>query len=299
MPSDTVSKIIQNYEKISKDKLIQRYHRYIEPLNDKLSHNDYTIFEHELYIIPELDVSLFWNNLPQDKRKRIWDTLRRLQICSRIIVSSQNDEKNKSDEKEVKKEVVIEKSKDEFDLFKGVGSDGEKISMDTMEEEIDAGKVDGNPIMRMIKDKMNPDEISKQLQNVDKKQIQQMTKEVQQIISPHVNDPEVSGMLGDLIGDIGTELQQTDLSKGDLFENIMGIASKISTKMEKDKNINKCSPDKLLAPMQSLMKQIGLPSDLNITDPNILGSLLGQIGGNQSQQMQSILKMAQNKMGKK
>ena len=55
-----------------------------------------------------------------------------------------------------------------------------------------------------------------------------MTQEVKKIFDPHINDPEISGLFGSMINDIGNELKSTDLSKGDLFENILHIAEKMS-----------------------------------------------------------------------
>jgi hypothetical protein len=297
MPTDQVMKIIEIYEKINSQKIVSRYYTIANKLSDCIKNKDMSIFKESLYIIPEVDISFFWNNLPADKQKKIWYVMHRLLIYSQIIV--QNTETPTKKVHQENKQQTKQVNDDDVDLMKGVGENGSGASINTLGEEIDSGENDGNPLLNMVMSKMNPEEISKQLKNVDKKTITTMTNEVQKLISPHINDPEVSGMLGNMLNDIGDELQNTDLSKGDLFENILGIANKLSTKMKDDTTLGNCSPDKLLAPMQSLMKQIGLPSNMNPTDPAMMTKLLGQMGGKNSGQMQAMMNMMKNMEKKK
>lgn len=294
MPTEQVMKIISLFEKINKRKIISRYYIITNTLSEQIKNKDSNIFNKELFIIPEIDISFFWHNLPVDKQKKIWYVMHRLLIYSQIIVQHSTPKpQNEVENKQINNETNCEQNED-IDLMKGVGTNGTGASLDTLGCEIDAGAEDGNPLLKMVMDKMNPKEISKQLKNVDKDTISSMTDEVQKIIAPHINDPEVSGMLGNMLNDISDELQHTDLSKGDLFENIMGIANKLSTKMKDNDKLDNCTPDKLLAPIQSLMKQIGLPSNINPSDPSTLTALLGQIGGKNNGHMQAMMQMAQS-----
>jgi hypothetical protein len=295
MPTDQVMKIITLFDKINKQKIITRYYMITRELSEQIKTKDARIFNKELFIVPEIDISFFWKNLPSDKQKKVWYVMHRLLIYSQIIIQQSCPTQQNKTEKTHSKDENNEERDDDIDLMKGVGMNGTGASLDTLGDEIDAGAEDGNPLLKMVMDKMNPDEISKQLKNVDKNTISNMTGEVQKIIAPHINDPEVSGMLGNMLNDIGDELQHTDLSKGDLFENIMGIANKLSTKMKDDDKLGNCTPDKLLAPMQSLMRQMGLPSNINPADPSTMTALLGQLGGGKNNgQMQAMMQMAQN-----
>lgn len=116
-----------------------------------------------------------------------------------------------------------------------------------------------------------------------------MTQEVKKIFDPHISDPEVSGLFGNMINDIGNELKSTDLSKGDLFENILHIAEKMSQKMTTDASNNKCSPEKLLNATQNVMKDMGLPEGL---DPSQLLS-----GGNGMNALSGVMSNLFSKKG--
>lgn len=309
IPTASTQKILSKYEKINTMKIIKRYNNVMNPLKEKLTQRDVNLFSKPLFIIPEFDMSFFWDNLPVENKDHVWETLSRLLIYSNILLA------NPAQQAPVK---VIEKKKDpikEVNPFIGIGENNTNISVDSLRKEVESGKVDGNPIMKALKDKLNVDELSKQLQNVDKNSISQMTDEVKKIIAPHVDDPQVSGLIGDMLTNIGDELKNSDLSGGNLFETMLQIAEKMSTKLASDANNNKCSPEKLLASTQSIMKSIGLPENMN---PNemmagiagnghgdagnpmaaLMGMMTGGSGGNSDNTMAALMGMMNGMMKK-
>lgn len=275
VPTETTQKILSLYDKINMMKIIKRYHGIMSPLKDKLSGHDASIFVQCMFIIPEFNMSFFWENLPNDKRNYVWEVLMRLTIYSNIIVDNQKSNVTPDAPKNEPKQK--NKNTKEVNPFVGVGTDGTNISVDTLQGEIDAGKTDTNPMMNMLSNALNMDELSKQLKEVDKESISKMTDEVKKMIAPHVDDPQVSGMIGDMLTNISDELKNSDLSNGNLMGTMMKIAEKMSVKLSTE---GKCSPEKLLASTQSLMKSIGLPENMNPTDilakcdPSILSAVM-------------------------
>lgn len=292
VPQERTQQIIGKYEKLSIIKIAGRYNKIITQRKDLISKRDQSIFEKPFFIIPEVDLSFYWNNIPNTHHKIIWDTLTKLLICSNIILG-EHPHVNEQHQQNVK----TVSTKTDVDLIAGVGCDNQQISTDTIAEDIDANKLAGNPMFNMIKDKLNMDEITEKLKTTDKQSITDMTDNFKKIISPNIEDPAVSGLIGDMITDIGDELKNTDLTNGDLFGNLMHIAEKMSTKVSSNPNMKNCTPDKLLASTNSIMKSMGMPDGFNLMsmmngDPSVLTNMMGSLGN--SDQIKDIVGMMNN-----
>lgn len=278
-PTETNQKILNNYQKINVMRVVNRYYNIMSPLKDRVTNRDETIFNQPLFIVPEFNLSFFWENMPKQHRDHVWKTLSRLMIYANILKDATAPPPQP--------QPVVTPPVKEVNPYIGIGEDNNTISVASLQDEVASGKVDGNPIMKAIKNKLNIDELSKQLKNVDKESIAKMTDEVKKIISPHVDDPQVSGLLGDMLTNIGDELKNTDLTNGNLFESMLQIAEKMSTKLATDATGNRCSPEKLLASTQSIMSSIGMPANMNPADmmsgngfdPSMIASLMANLSG--------------------
>jgi hypothetical protein len=301
IPTETTQNILSKYPKINTARIIKRYHGIMNPVKGKLTNRDVTIFSKPLFIIPEFNISFFWENLPEDKKNNVWEKLSRLLIYSNIIIDSTPREQRVGEQNStsMSKQLVKKGQTKEVNPFVGIGENNTDISVSSLQKEVESGKVDGNPIMKALKNKLNIDELSNQLKNVDKDSISQMTEEVRKIITPNVDDPQVSGLIGEMLTNIGDELKNSDLSNGNLFETMLQIAEKMSTKLANDASSNKCSPEKLLASTQSIMKSIGMPENMNPVemmsgnDPSMLAGLIsgmsGMAGGNPMESLMSMM----------
>lgn len=296
VPIERTQQILEKFDKLSMIKIIKRYHSIMTPNKELISKKDVELFSTPCYIVPEINLSFYYENLPDTKRKVIWDALMKLLICSNIVIDNSNETKNKI-------EVPKRDEKKDVDLMAGVGNNDQTFSTDTIIADGEKNKLDGNPMFNLIKDKLNVDEITDQLKHTDKNTISQMTNDVKNIIAPNINDPAVSGLVNDMISDIGDELKNTDITNGDLFGNLINIAEKMSTKVAANPNMKNCTPEKLLASTKAIMKSMGMPEGFNPmdmlgNDPSALNSILGSLGGN-SEQTKKAMNAINDMMKKK
>ena len=85
IPTETTQKIISKYEKLNMMKLIKRYRNTVISLKDRITARDVTIFSSPLFIVPEFNMSFFWNNLPDKNKDHVWEVLSRLIIYCNIV----------------------------------------------------------------------------------------------------------------------------------------------------------------------------------------------------------------------
>lgn len=211
LPTEEIRKIVDKFPQLNKKKLLIKYYERTHQFKDRLTKRDETLFTKSWFVIPELDISFFWENLPSH-HQLIMSTLTKLSIYSSIVAD--NERKNKQTKS-------IEQHK--------------PLDMNTF-------------IADMKKDTCDP--------SLNGNSMSQVMDSVKKVVNSSV-DPAVSGLMNGLIEGIGEDLKNTDLTKGNLMENIMNIAMKhpLQIKDEKDFPI-----DKLLSSAQSLMKNLGLPA---------------------------------------
>jgi hypothetical protein len=277
MPSDVTLNILNLYPKLSAKKLSDRYRKLISPCKPQLTAKDVTLFDKPVLIMPELDISFYWQNLDQSKRDVIWKTMSKLLIHTNIIHDMDNTSDVSSEIQPAPNVIPQEKTVMEVNPFVGIGQNGEDISIDTMLSEMDLGKSQGNPIMNAIQSKLNMNEIRDELKQMSGDDIVQITNGVRDVIGLQQYDPQVSTMMDKILTGIGDELKTADLGNGNLFDSMLKIAEKVSGQLAPGQQ---CSTDKLMETTQNIMKTLGLPSELNdmldLSDPT---ALLGMLNG--------------------
>lgn len=272
IPTNSTQKILDKYQQINMNKLIRRYYNVVHPFKERLTKRDISIFSNALFIIPEFNISFFWNNLPEENREYVWTTLSRLLIYSTLVIDNSNNTVSLQSEKKNIKQSPIPVNNSttvppsEVNPYVGIGNNNADISVASLQNEIRTGAIECNPMLKMLKNTISTDGFASQLKNLDENVILQMTDEVKKLITQHIDDPQVSGTIEDMLSNIGDELKSNDLSNGDLFEKMIKIAEKMSTKMLKDAADNKFSSEKLLASTQAIMKGIGMPENMSIED---------------------------------
>lgn len=272
IPTESTQKIIRKFENIDKKKILLRFHKVVQPFKSQITSRDTSLFKKPLFIIPEFNMSFFWENLPNENKQHVWETLSRLLIFCNIVLD--NTPKEKEQPQKELKEKVPEQEQNPFFGVKG----SKKLSVSNMTNAVDQSQMEGNPLLKMLAGNLNIDQ--SKLKNLDDETISKMTSEVKNMITPHV-DGEVSELIDNMITNIGDELKEVDLSNGDLFPKILNIAEKMSHKLASDAENNKFSHEKLLKSSKAIMNKIGIPegTDLNqlATNPASLLSMVTQM----------------------
>lgn len=144
MPSETTEYVLNKFPQLNMTKIITRFHKIMIPLKDKLTKNDPSLFENKLFIVPEFDISFFWENLPQH-HKYIWSSLQRLLIYSNIVM----DNSQYSTETTTTTQQSTTQNK-LFNPFEGVGGSNVGMSVNSLTQEIDKVESDGNPLLGLL-----------------------------------------------------------------------------------------------------------------------------------------------------
>lgn len=226
-PNDICQKYIESFNKLDIEKVIDTYLNFINGYGDLIKDRDVIVFDKPFVMLPELDISLYWNNLTSKQQRKIW-------VYINIL-------KHKA---ELSKDYNIEH---EFDPFKGVGpSTDAEYSIDNMfsgpktmpgEEEVE---VMDPGIMSAIKtlgiDKQLGDNIGDfgnllgDLKNMNKEDLDEAIKKIQEQFGLKL-EGETAELFNNILHSMSSEISNSDFSQGNLFENLTTIAGNIANKI--------------------------------------------------------------------
>ena len=161
MPSETTEYVLSKFPQLNMMKIITRFYKIMTPLKDKLTKHDPSMFENKLFIVPEFNISFFWENLPQ-QHQYILSILQRLLIYSNIIM----DNSPQSTETTTTTQQSPTQNK-QFNPFEGVGGNNVGLSVNSLSQEMDKAGADGNPVLGLLQGKIDKNAITEQLKNVN------------------------------------------------------------------------------------------------------------------------------------
>jgi hypothetical protein len=277
MPTKTLQKILNNFDKLDTIKLVNVYRNQILKYKKNLTSHDVTIFSQPIFIIPEIDISFYWNNLPQNHQNTIIEKLLRLIVCSNIINEKlQQHNAQHVTKKSESTQLLCNKTQDQNEhqksknLFNGVGDDNVNISTETFVQESTEAQLDGNPLLSKLTEQLNVDQLSEQLNKIDGESINKITDGIGQYIDPHVKNPEVKTFLKGAMCNIVDKLKTHDFKNEGLFNVVKQISSEMADQLSSDSQNMNCPPEQLLESAQSILHGLGVgdnltPENLNTT----------------------------------
>lgn len=260
MPTENVQRMLKMYEHLNIVKIMSIFHRNVSKHRNNILSKDYDVFEHKLFIIPELEISIYWNNLPQNHRKTLVDFISRLIICSNVVFEKAKTEINKEDE------------------------NNSGISVASVAKEVKTIKVgNNNGLLDKIKEYFNFSELNDKLENLNGESLEQVTSCLDDIISPHVSDQKTKEFFNDATKNIINKLKTHDFKKENLLDVVQSISSEMATDMTKKVDTSECDQNQILNTAKSFMNQLGIDekvslenmSQSNMTD--IATKLLGKM----------------------
>ena len=313
-PSKTTERLLKSVGKLdvaSISKIIARFNIIANKYKKLIDNRDENLFiNSDFNPIPELNFSIFWNNLLAEQKDRIWIYLQLLTIASNFIMNFvtqtntveshvNTSVKEVTPVKEVTHVKEDEKKKLKFNPYEGIGVKNDNFSMDAIlsgpktlptEEKPDSGLGLGNLSSMLNLGKMfDMNALANELKNIDVSQIEQATDNIKDLLGQSL-DKETSEMITDMVTDITDELKKVpdnDTSGNPiekLFKIAESVAGKIGPKM-KDKNID---IKKLWNSAQNLTNKFGDASNNNGFNPmSLFNNLMGQ-----------TMKMQENFQGK-
>lgn len=221
--------VLKNFNQFDMAKVIFRVYTLLKKMGDKISAKDETLFNSALEILPNINVSEFWPDLVAGRRQKVFTYLNILMIESDVLVNRPNQNQEQTTETQ------------EFDPYKGVGSDQNQeygveqmyASLANMPDEPTSSGPGLASIASLIGlDKMvDFEELSDQLKNMKPEDIENATTNIKEMLGNNI-DEKTTSMLNVMLTDISSEMQSSDLSGGDPFKNIMGVAESVAGKLK-------------------------------------------------------------------
>ena len=228
-------------------------------------------------IIPGLDMIYSWYCLSENDRTNLWFYIENMFISGTKMIHLVN-ETNSFDTKILKEinyarikkdfmtafpeqeiEVVNVMNLDVDPFLLGVGSnDNQDFGVDNMIASTQDLKNDvttpgiGSIAKMLGVDKMlNMEELSKQLKNINKSEIDEATANIKNLLGSNV-DENTSDMIGNILNDITDQLKASDLSNGDPIQNIISIAERVAQNTLPKIDKNKVDIKKVFESTQNL-----------------------------------------------
>ena len=266
--------VSNNYELLrdQSPKLFQLKVTKVSKVDNKEDNKEVTVT-----IIPGLDMIYSWYCLSDIDRTNLWFYIENMFISGTKMIHLVN-ETNSFDTKILKEinyarikkdfmtafpeqeiEVVNVMNLDVDPFLLGVGSNNnqdfgvDNMIASTQDIKNDVTTPGISSIAKMLGvDKMlNMEELSKQLKNINKSEIDEATANIKNLLGSNV-DENTSDMIGNILNDITDQLKASDLSNGDPIQNIISIAERVAQNTLPKIDKNKVDIKKVFESTQNL-----------------------------------------------
>lgn len=238
----------------------------------RIASEDVSLFQEAFNIAYKINLTFYWKRTRDNPERRtyIWKMLKRLVVYAGIVV-------------EPTKEILVAQDKveeDNFNVIDGVQATEQLETLDTVTQQIDNIPYDRemliNKAMEMAGFKYNADELKNQIKNVNEDQLNQIPNMLQQMLGTQ-GDQELNNVLSVMTHDVGNVLKNTDVTKGNLFDNITGVAKQMIDKYANDDDGQHLQLEKLAVPMMAMMEKMGIPKNMKDMDSSKLMTLMAKM----------------------
>jgi hypothetical protein len=218
---------------VNPKKLIRRYVKCLKPVQNKLQKNDDSIFEKDLFILPDVNFSRLWKeNLSDDAKNNIWEYLNILYVLGEIHVYGKTSNLSALDN--INKEEKENKTNEPLDINKLLGS-------------FSSGK------------------LGEQLSGINKNELAEASTNIKNMFAD--SNSKTSNLMCDMINDISSELGNLEKNENGI-QNILNIAQNVANKFKPKLESGEFDVNELLGNAQNMMKDIYEMPENNIKNDN-------------------------------
>lgn len=273
-------KILEKFTHINLIKIAEYIYKKTIEIKIQLFKHDEDIFIVPFTIIPEINISSYFYKFTDENKNILWEKILKIHIYSKIITEDLKPELKKSEEeilkpfKDINKKEIpqIDKNKvNDEDVKHNLSL---KNLIKSKQNEKDDNELDG--MFDIIGNLLGDSDVKNKMQNIKDDDLTKISESVMQLF-PNNTNPEMTNLINGMVKGIGNELKQTDITKGNIFENMISVANKMSEKYVKD--------EKSLPPMEELAKSTQtMMNNINMKDlnPETLTRAMKQMGINKN-----------------
>lgn len=241
-PSKEAEKVLEIYSDLDMAKVIFRTYHLLKDNSDIITNKNDTLFGQPFIVLPSIDISTYWPNLIRGQKDKLWTYLNILLIQSDILMNHKNPMKNEPDIPTKLTENSDAQAKLEFNPYVGISPNGQTENKDygvnemfanipTFEDDKPTGAGIESLIGMMGVNKMiNLEELSDQLKNMKKEDIENATNNIKGFLGSNV-DEKTTNLITDMLSNISDELKNSEMGSGDPFKKILSVAESVAGKM--------------------------------------------------------------------
>ena len=281
-----IKTVLDILNKLNIKKVAQSYLANMKKYKNNIDTNDESMFESNVIVIPGVNLSDIWSNLPQSFKTRVFVYLNVIYTLCEIYVNTPEPNTNEinfyegiksnkegvcSVNKVLKNVKELKPSDDQMyvaqvvDMMKSMG-----INDLSDLKNVDLSKLDLSKLNNLSKSGLSNLDISKHLQNIDSNSLDEAKTIISTLLN---NDQESTSAFGEMLDNIADELKTCDLNNGNLFENLGTVAESVREKVLPKIESGELNIDSL---MQSIIsnankfdiKNMDLTSAMNTSNNN-------------------------------
>lgn len=274
--SNNINKSVAQYAKVASGinyiKFSYVVHKNTDAVKEEILRHKEELFVQPRVLIPGIDVSdVFVVIKDTEYIGLFWDILAQLTVLSAIV--SEGIEKNKS--KVDKKEIDdLEKKMNDFKLESNVSlssmveSVNDEYEHSALLDFVNDINTENTSITDVLMNVVKKIDIGAELEKLDDKQLGEINGVVKDFFGDENTD------FSFIVKDISDTLKKTDITKGDVSENLQNIAESITEKMIKNKDEDTLKNMAMNA--QGIMKDYDPKKDMMSNVENIMKSKFGK-----------------------
>jgi hypothetical protein len=231
-------KVCKEFKRLDWERLSTYLQSLLEPVKEKIQAKNTTLFAEPFHLLPGVELSYFWNKMDAGQQKRTWVYLGMFSLLT--------------------EPKAVEELKEGIDFIKGIGNVEEAgLGAEDLFKGTEGDmKAEGKPgSMEFMKaagiDKMlGIDKLSSHLKDINPAELKKAASDVQKVAGSQ--GTKSGDIVGAMVSEIVEQLQSTDFTKGNVMENIFGIAEKTHEKLGPMMSSGDVSIGQLLADTQKL-----------------------------------------------
>lgn len=304
-----IFKFMKVFDKLDIAKVIARYNAVMKKNSTKLLNMDNDLISNtEFNVIPGINLMKCWVKLDDSQKSVLWEQLQHMYVCSSYIMEQSTGSVLTPEEKQCLSDIekslhdkysqrfAEEQSQNQngFNPYEGVGSD-DNFGVNTLlsgpktlpgESTNNSG---GFASFLNMKNMLNVDELTKQLQNISKDDIEQATDSIKKLLGSDVDD-QTTDILNNLLTNITDELKSEKIKEGDPIANIIGIADTVAKKLGPDIKKQNIDVTQLMNTTKNLASKCKDNKGNNVFGKNDPFLMMGQLFENQMKMHDNIRK---------
>lgn len=233
---DSVNKAVKQYSKVVNGinyfKFSYVIHKNTEPVKEQILRHQDELFIQPRPLIPSIDLTEVHYALKDTEYINIfWDVLAQLTVISAIISEELEKNKKKNDVDEIDnkmKELKLEASNVSLSsMVDTVNNEYEDSALLNFIKDIDTENASITDVLMNVVKKID---ISAEIDKLDDKSM----NEINNVVKDFFGDDKTDFSF--IVKDISKSLKDTDITKGNISDNLQSIAENITEKMMKNKD---------------------------------------------------------------